>query len=199
MRIYTKTGDSGETSIIGGRVSKDDIRVEAYGTVDELNSFVGLIVAQLTGEQFADIKEDLEKIQHELFDCGGDLASISTRRQLKLTASAITYLEDRIDNFMEETPDLERFILPGGTEAAATVHIARTVTRRAERLVVTLMKTMEDIPEMPLKYLNRLSDYFFALARVINFRSNVADIEYIRSAKVFRTSKKGERNEREEN
>lgn len=79
MRIYTKTGDTGETSIIGGRVSKDDIRVEAYGTVDELNSVVGLIVAQLTGEQFADIKEDLEKIQHELFDCGGDLASISAK------------------------------------------------------------------------------------------------------------------------
>ncbi|MER2058155.1 MAG: cob(I)yrinic acid a,c-diamide adenosyltransferase [Niallia sp.] len=199
MRIYTKTGDKGETSIIGGRVSKDDIRVEAYGTVDELNSFVGLAVAQLVGEQFADIKEDLEKIQHELFDCGGDLASISARRQLKLTEDAIVYLEERIDAFMDETPDLERFILPGGIEAAATVHLARTVTRRAERLVVTLVKTNEDTPELPLKYLNRLSDYFFALARVINYRSNVADVEYVRSAKVFRTSKKGERNERKEN
>ncbi|SLL35357.1 ATP:cob(I)alamin adenosyltransferase [Mycobacteroides abscessus subsp. abscessus] len=199
MRIYTKTGDKGETSIIGGRVSKDDIRVEAYGTVDELNSFVGLAVAQLVGEQFADIKEDLEKIQHELFDCGGDLASISARRQLKLTDDAIAYLEERIDAFMDETPDLERFILPGGIEAAATVHLARTVTRRAERLVVTLVKTNEDTPELPLKYLNRLSDYFFALARVINYRSNVADVEYVRSAKVFRTSKKGERNERKEN
>ena len=199
MRIYTKTGDKGETSIIGGRVSKDDIRVEAYGTVDELNSFVGLAVAQLVGEQFADIKEDLEKIQHELFDCGGDLASISARRQLKLTEEAIAYLEERIDAFMEETPDLERFILPGGIEAAATVHLARTVTRRAERLVVTLVKTNEDTPELPLKYLNRLSDYFFALARVINYRSNVADVEYVRSAKVFRTSQKGERSERKEN
>ncbi|WP_400245166.1 cob(I)yrinic acid a,c-diamide adenosyltransferase [Niallia sp. JL1B1071] len=198
MRIYTKTGDKGETSIIGGRVLKDDIRVEAYGTVDELNSFVGLAVAQLVGEQFADIKEDLEKIQHELFDCGGDLASISARRQLKLTEDAIAYLEERIDVFMDETPDLERFILPGGIEAAATVHLARTVTRRAERLVVTLVKTNEDIPELPLKYLNRLSDYFFALARVINYRSNVADVEYVRSAKVFRTTKKGERNERKE-
>jgi len=198
MRIYTKTGDKGETSIIGGRVSKDDIRVEAYGTVDELNSFVGLAVAQLAGEQFADIKEDLEKIQHELFDCGGDLASISKRREWKLKEEAIAYLEERIDAFMEETPDLERFILPGGTEAAATVHLARTVTRRAERLVVTLVKTNEDIPELPLKYLNRLSDYFFALARVINYRSDVADVEYVRSAKVFRTTKKGERNERKE-
>lgn len=198
MRIYTKTGDKGETSIIGGRVAKDDIRVEAYGTVDELNSFVGLTVAQLVGEQFADIKEDLEKIQHELFDCGGDLASISSRRPLKLTEDALTYLEERIDAFMDETPNLERFILPGGTEAAATVHIARTVTRRAERLVVTLWKTNKDIPELPLKYLNRLSDYFFALARVINYRSNVADVEYVRSAKVFRTSKKDEQNERKE-
>ncbi|MBZ9534814.1 cob(I)yrinic acid a,c-diamide adenosyltransferase [Cytobacillus oceanisediminis] len=198
MRIYTKTGDKGETSIIGGRVAKDDIRVEAYGTVDELNSFVGLTVAQLDGEQFVDIKEDLEKIQHELFDCGGDLASVSSRRPLKLTEDAIYYLEERIDAFIEETPDLERFILPGGTEAAATVHIARTVTRRAERLVVTLGKTKEDISDLPLKYLNRLSDYFFALARVINYRSNVADVEYVRSAKVFRTSKKGEKNEGKE-
>jgi cob(I)alamin adenosyltransferase len=196
MRIYTKTGDKGETSIIGGRVAKDDIRVEAYGTVDELNSFVGLTVAQLEGEQFEDIKEDLERIQHELFDCGGDLASISSRRQLKLTEEAVIYLEERIDTFMEETPDLERFILPGGTEAAATVHIARTVTRRAERLVVSLMNTNENIPELPLRYLNRLSDYFFTLARVINYRSNVADVEYVRSAKVFRTSKREEGNER---
>lgn len=118
---------------------------------------------------------------------------------MKLTEDAIAYLEERIDAFMEETPDLERFILPGGIEAAATVHLARTVTRRAERLVVTLVKTNEDTPELPLKYLNRLSDYFFALARVINYRSNVADVEYVRSAKVFRTSKKGERNERKEN
>lgn len=198
MRIYTKTGDKGETSIIGGRVAKDDIRVEAYGTVDELNSFVGLTVAQLEGEQFGDIKEDLERIQHELFDCGGDLASILSRRKWKLREEAIIYLEKRIDMFMEETPDLERFILPGGTEAAATVHIARTVTRRAERLVVSLMKTNEDIPELPLRYLNRLSDYFFALARVINYRSDVADVEYVRSAKVFRTSKKEEGNERKE-
>jgi len=190
MRIYTKTGDKGQTSIIGGRVDKDDIRVEAYGTVDEVNSFVGLAISQLKSDIFKDIIEDLEKIQHELFDCGGDLASISEKRELKLKEDAISYLEERIDIFTEEAPPLERFILPGGTEAASTIHIARTVTRRAERLVVTLMKGSKDIPNLPLQYLNRLSDYFFALARVINYRSKVEDVEYVRSAKVFKTTKK---------
>lgn len=189
MRIYTKTGDKGQTSIIGGQVDKDDIRVEAYGTVDELNSFVGMAVAQLKGEIFQDIMEDLEKIQHELFDCGGDLASISEKRPLKLVEEAVYYLEKRIDTFMDETPALEKFILPGGSEAASTIHVARTITRRAERLVVTLMKADEQIPTLPLQYLNRLSDYFFALARVINYRSKVEDVEYIRSAKVFKSKK----------
>ncbi|KAB7668793.1 cob(I)yrinic acid a,c-diamide adenosyltransferase [Bacillus sp. B1-b2] len=195
MRIYTKTGDKGQTSIIGGRVDKDDIRVEAYGTVDELNSFVGMAVAQLKEELFQDLVEDLEKIQHELFDCGGDLASISERRPLKLVEEAVFYLEERIDLFMEETPALEKFILPGGTEAASTIHIARTITRRAERLVVTLMRANDQIPTLPLRYLNRLSDYFFALARVINYRSKVEDVEYVRSAKVFKSNKKASKNE----
>lgn len=195
MRIYTKTGDKGQTSIIGGRVDKDDIRVEAYGTVDELNSFVGMAVAQLKEELFQDLVEDLEKIQHELFDCGGDLASISERRPLKLVEEAVFYLEERIDLFMEEIPALEKFILPGGTEAASTIHIARTITRRAERLVVTLMRANDQIPTLPLRYLNRLSDYFFALARVINYRSKVEDVEYVRSAKVFKSNKKASKNE----
>ncbi|WP_445490585.1 cob(I)yrinic acid a,c-diamide adenosyltransferase [Niallia sp. 03133] len=186
MRIYTKTGDKGQTSIIGGRVDKDDIRVESYGTVDEANCFVGQAVTQLEGEVFADIILDLEKIQHELFDCGGDLANVLKDRPLKLTAQAVEYLEERIDQFIEEAPKLERFILPGGTPAASSIHLARTVTRRAERLVVSLKKADEHVSDIPLQYLNRLSDYFFALARVINYRSNVKDVEYIRSAKVFR-------------
>lgn len=197
MRIYTKTGDKGQTSIIGGRVDKDDIRVEAYGTVDEVNCFIGQAIAQLDGDVFQDIREDLEKIQHELFDCGGDLASISNKRELKLTDEAITYLENRIDLYIEETPELERFILPGGTHAAASIHIARTVTRRAERLVVSLMKQDEQVSSLSLQYLNRLSDYFFALARVINFRSDVGDVEYVRSAKVFRGGKRKEEDRHE--
>jgi len=195
MRIYTKTGDKGQTSIIGGRVDKDDIRVDSYGTVDEANCFVGQAIAQLAAEEFADIRNDLEKIQHELFDCGGDLANILPDHPVKLTKDSIVYLEKRIDQFMEETPPIERFILPGGHIAAASIHIARTVTRRAERLVVSLKKADENISDLSLQYLNRLSDYFFALARVINFRSQIGDIEYIRSAKVFRGGgRKGDTN-----
>ncbi|MDP4551642.1 cob(I)yrinic acid a,c-diamide adenosyltransferase [Alkalihalobacillus macyae] len=196
MRIYTRTGDEGKTSIIGGRVDKDDVRVEAYGTVDEVNGFVGQAIVELSelGEdKFSDIVEDLEKIQHELFDCGGDLANVSPKREVKLMEESITYLEGRIDEFIEEAPALERFILPGGSKPSATIHIARTITRRAERHVVKLAKEAENLPPVPMKYLNRLSDYFFALARVINFRLNVHDVEYARSAKVFRGGKrKGE-------
>ena len=192
MRIYTRTGDKGQTSIIGGRVDKDDVRVEAYGTVDEVNCFVGQAVTQLEPELFQDIRDDLEKIQHELFDCGGDLANVTKKREPKLTNEAIVYLEARIDAFIEEAPELERFILPGGSSGAATLHIARTVTRRAERLVVKLMKEDSGLSELPLQFLNRLSDYFFAVARVVNFRLGVKDVEYVRSAPVFREGKRKE-------
>ncbi|MGE8202937.1 cob(I)yrinic acid a,c-diamide adenosyltransferase [Heyndrickxia sp. NPDC080065] len=190
MRIYTRTGDKGQTSIIGGRVDKDDVRVQAYGTVDEVNCFVGQAMAELDPDQFADILEDLEKIQHELFDCGGDLATKSQKRPFKLEQEMIDYLEKKIDEYIESTPQLERFILPGGTKAAASIHIARTVTRRAERLVVSFAKEDDTVPPLAQRYLNRLSDYFFALARVINHRSGQKDVEYIRSAKVFREGKR---------
>ena len=192
MRIYTRTGDKGKTSIIGGRVDKDDTRVEAYGTVDEVNCFVGQAIQELDPQLFKDVLADLEKIQHELFDCGGDLANVTEKRELKLQQEMIEYLEKKIDEFTDEAPELERFILPGGTKPSASIHIARTVTRRAERLVVKLVKSDPKTPELALMYLNRLSDYFFALARVINFRLNVSDVEYVRSAKVFRDVKRKE-------
>ncbi|MEH7355662.1 cob(I)yrinic acid a,c-diamide adenosyltransferase [Neobacillus drentensis] len=190
MRIYTRTGDKGKTSIIGGRVDKDDIRVETYGTVDEVNCFVGQAIQELDQDIFMDVLNDLEKIQHELFDCGGDLANVSEKREIKLHQESIDYLEKKIDEYIEEAPELERFILPGGTKPSASIHIARTVTRRAERLVVKLLKADSKTPEIALQYLNRLSDYFFALARVINSRLNVRDVEYVRSAKVFRDGKR---------
>ena len=193
MKIYTRTGDKGQTSVIGGRLDKDDIRVESYGTVDEVNSYIGLAVTELDSEIFEDILVDLEKIQHELFDCGGDLATVSDKAPQKLTDEAITYLEERIDAFIVEAPELEKFILPGGTKAAATIHIARTVTRRAERLVVSLIKSGAAVSPLSLQYLNRLSDYFFAVARVINFRLGVKDVEYARSANVFRGGKRKEK------
>ncbi len=190
MRLYTKSGDKGKTSVIGGRVEKDDIRVEAYGTIDEVNSFVGKAISELDQDNFKDIVADLEKIQHELFDCGSELSNISNKREHKLTEEPITYLEEKIDELIDEAPELERFILPGGSDAAASIHIARTVTRRAERLIVSLMKKEEEVSPIPMKYVNRLSDYFFAVARVINARLNVPDVEYERSAKVFRGSNK---------
>ena len=197
MRIYTRTGDKGKTSIIGGRVDKDDTRVEAYGTVDEVNCFVGQAITELDQAIFKDVLLDLEKIQHELFDCGGDLANVTKKRERKLKEDSITYLENKIDEYSNETPELERFILPGGSKPSASIHIARTVTRRAERLVVKLLKADPSASEICLQYLNRLSDYFFALARVVNFRLNVKDVEYERSAKVFRNVKRKENSEDE--
>lgn len=193
MKIYTRTGDKGQTSVIGGRLDKDDIRVEAYGTIDEVNSFIGLAAAELDASLFQDILADLEKIQHELFDCGGDLATVSEKAPQKLTDEAITYLEERIDAFIDEAPELEKFILPGGSKAAAIIHIARTVSRRAERLVVSLIKSGAAVSPLSLQYVNRLSDYFFAAARVINYRLGVKDVEYIRSANVFKGGKRKEK------
>lgn len=193
MKIYTKTGDKGKTSLIGGRVAKDSLRVEAYGTMDELNSFVGKAMTELEPDKFTDLLEDLEAIQNELFDGGGDLSNVMKERHYKLTEASIEVLEQRIDKLMEEAPPLEKFILPGGSPASATLHIARTVARRAERRTVTLMNAEEDVPTTVVRYLNRLSDYFFVAARIVNARLNVADNEYVRSAKVFRTNDKDQK------
>lgn len=190
MAIYTRTGDKGMTGLIGARVSKDHLRVEAYGTTDELNSFIGKAMSELPEDVFGDLLEDLEGIQHELFDCGGDLANVTEKRESKLSPEAIDRLEKRIDELTEEAPELERFILPGGTDPAATLHIARTVARRAERQVVRLVNGGEDVPETALQYINRLSDYLFAAARIANFRLGRTDVEYARSARVFRNTKK---------
>lgn len=191
MRLYTRTGDEGKTSVIGGRLTKDDIRVEAYGTTDELNSFIGQAITQLDDDIFADIKAELTKIQHELFDCGTDLAMVKVTEERPYNAKEemVTFLEERIDEYIKEAPELERFILPGGAPAAATLHVCRTVTRRAERNVTTLYREADTNP-IVLKYLNRLSDYFFAIARVVNFRLNVQDVEYERSAIVFKEGKR---------
>ena len=186
MKIYTKTGDKGQTSLIGARTDKDAPRVEAYGTIDEVNSFIGKAMTELAPETYADLMVDLEEIQNELFDCGGDLADVRKEPNFKMTEEPVEVLEKRIDELMEEPPLLERFILPGGTPAAATLHIARTITRRAERQTVTLMRAGEEFPPVVQRYLNRLSDYLFAASRVVNSRAGVPDNEYVRSAKVFK-------------
>lgn len=188
MKLYTKTGDQGKTGLIGGRADKDDVRVEAYGTLDEANSFIGLAHANLRqhGELFQDVLSELIVIQHELFDCGGDLATVKPRKEGKLTEESVAALEHKMDIYIEEASPLTKFILPGGQEGAALLHVARTVVRRAERHIVTLAK-QEEIPAVTLIYVNRLSDYLFAAARIVNHRLGEADVEYERSADVFRS------------
>lgn len=178
MSIYTRTGDSGQTGLFGGgRVPKDDVRVAAYGAVDELNAVIGLAAA----EEPRDFEsEALESIQRDLFSIGGQLATPDPERVARAIAKAALN-EDRIpaferlmDRAEEEMGALASFVLPGGSLKAAHLHHARTVCRRAERAVVTLSHT-ESVPGQILAYLNRLSDLLFTLARLANYRSDVPD------------------------
>ncbi|MBB6633719.1 cob(I)yrinic acid a,c-diamide adenosyltransferase [Cohnella thailandensis] len=188
MKIYTRTGDKGTTSVIGARVSKDDARVEAYGTIDELNSLVGQAAAWLAergAEGGEELLGQLLEIQQELFDCGSDLSYADPKpEQLKVEAAMTARLEEWIDRLEEGLPPLQRFILPGGSPLAAQLHVCRTVCRRAERRTVT-MAASQACPEEVIRYLNRLSDYFFTAARHANSLLGAADVEYIRGANVF--------------
>ncbi|XID93253.1 cob(I)yrinic acid a,c-diamide adenosyltransferase [Paenibacillaceae bacterium WGS1546] len=189
MKIYTRTGDGGKTSVIGGRVRKDDVRVEAYGTIDELNGCVGLALSALTGERWEDLSERLTIVQHELFDCGSDLSYADPDpAKMKVSADMTARLESWIDEYGTQAPPIEKFILPGGSEASARLHVCRTVCRRAERRVVTL-SAEQPCPDEVRKYLNRLSDFFFVAARAANARLGAPDTEYERSAPVFRRRK----------
>jgi cob(I)alamin adenosyltransferase len=185
MKIYTKTGDKGMTKLVGSSsVAKDSDRVESYGTIDELNSWVGYIISQLEPEN-QPLKEELKQVQNFLFDVGTDLSTpLEAQRPFKLQAESITWLESRIDYFTAKSPDIDRFILPGGTPAASMVHVARTIARRGERLIVRLSWTAK-INEQVLVFVNRLSDYFYALARYLNVQANQSDVYYERGEKVF--------------
>ncbi|TCS95921.1 cob(I)yrinic acid a,c-diamide adenosyltransferase [Hazenella coriacea] len=185
MKIYTRTGDEGKTGVIGGRVHKDDIRVEAYGTVDELNAWVGEALLRMDPTSHSDLMQDLTEIQHQLFDAGGDLAQAGKQRHYKVTAEMVTQLENLIDQYDQECPPLERFILPGGSPSSVALHLCRVVARRAERCVVTLSREQETNDEVR-RYLNRLSDYFFTVARTVNARAQVPDVEYKRGGQVFK-------------
>ena len=166
-RIYTRTGDDGTTGLAdGSRRSKSDLRLESYGTVDELNSTVGLAVRAASGVH-PEISRLLESIQHDLFDLGADLATPGTEEGLRITAGQVSALEKSIDHINADLPALESFVLPGGNEPACWLHLARTVCRRAERLAVALAGTEELNPEV-IKYLNRLSDLLFVLSRAAN-------------------------------
>lgn len=184
MKLYTRTGDLGETSVIGGRVLKDDLRVEAYGTIDELNSFLGQSISEMNSERFNDMKQQLIQIQHELFDCGGDLAYARPDKQKAIAhEQLVARLELWIDQYETELEPITYFILPGGTRLASSLHVCRTVCRRAERRVVTLANR-EPINETVRTYLNRLSDLLFVMSRTANARVGVADVQYISGAEV---------------
>lgn len=178
MKIYTKTGDTGETSLFaGGRVPKSDLRVETYGTVDELNSYLGLARTHKLNE-----KSDqwLETIQNDLFRVGSDLATPLTANAdwlVRLGGEEVVPIEAAIDEMTEALPELKAFILPGGTPAAATLHVARTICRRAERLSV-LLYTEQTINPHIIPYLNRLSDFLFTLARWENHLAGENEIKW---------------------
>jgi len=183
MKLYTKTGDDGSTGLFGGvRVGKDSLRVEAYGTVDELNASLGLALAAPGLDAFRD---RLTAIQSRLFEVGADLATpytegedVSKRYVPRLDPAAITDLEQAIDEASGQVEAMKCFVLPGGCDLAARMHICRTVCRRAERLTVALAKE-EPVNEDVVVYLNRLSDLFFALSRLANKEAGVPDVPWI--------------------
>ena len=169
-KIYTRTGDDGSTGLGDGtRVPKDSARVEAYGTVDELNSMLGLLLSEVPGDA---LHAALTRIQHTLFDLGGELC-IPGRSVL--VEAQVTALEDLLDQLNADLAPLKEFILPGGTRAAALCHVARSVCRRAERRVYTLSRS-EAVAPASLKYLNRLSDLLFVMARALNHANGTPDV-----------------------
>ncbi|MDN6279518.1 MAG: cob(I)yrinic acid a,c-diamide adenosyltransferase [Psychroflexus sp.] len=186
MKIYTKTGDKGTTALFGGsRVPKNHIRIESYGTVDELNAHLGMLRDCQVNPQ---IKQDIELIQNKLFTLGSILATDPKKAKLKsgkdrlniprITAEDITYLEDRIDVMNESLPQMTHFVLPGGHKAVSQSHIARCVCRRAERNAAALY-AIESFDDEVLQYLNRLSDYIFVVSRKTADELDVKETQWI--------------------
>ena len=186
MKVYTKTGDGGTTALFGGtRVPKDHIRIESYGTVDELNSYIGLIRDQEMNQHY---KETLIEIQDRLFTVGAILATPIDKEIMKngekrlknlgIIETDIELLEKEIDTMEDALPQMTHFVLPGGHTTVSYCHVARCVCRRAERLSVHLSHE-EPIDEMAVKYLNRLSDYLFVLARKLSFDLNAEEVKWI--------------------
>ena len=191
MKIYTKTGDKGLTGLIDGkRIPKSDIRIIAYGSIDELNSYIGLSISLLSqhrnnndnnknNQSFSDIIITLNRIQNELFIIGSDLADpdLSKPTSLRVQSPMITVLENDIDNYEKELSPITYFILPGGSVESSTLHIARSITRRAETKVSKLL-LKDTINNLVLIYLNRLSDLLFVLSRTVNKRLQILDIAW---------------------
>ena len=176
-KVYTRTGDKGETSLVGGvRIKKSDIRLEAYGTVDELSAHLGMLVAMMKDGAERNL---IIRVQNNLFNVCTHLATDQSRTPLypsaHLADGEIELLEERIDQLMHRLPERQGFILPGGTPTAAQAHICRTVCRRAERRIAALAEVAQIGPEMQ-QYVNRLSDYLFVLAKIINFNEGKSEI-----------------------
>lgn len=180
IKIYTKTGDKGTTSLIGGtKVSKSHIRIESYGTVDELNSWIGVISDHTNDEQ---TKKILKEIQDRLFTIGSSLACDPEKEpKLKipdLHNTDVVYLENEIDRMNEKLEPMRAFILPGGSPSVSFAHVARCVCRRAERLCVAMTDENMEVEALVLQYLNRLSDYLFMLARYLGKLENAAEVQW---------------------
>ncbi len=169
MKIYTKTGDKGETSLVYGlRVSKRSARVEAYGTCDEANSMIGLGLSLMDGNEYDNVREWLFTIQTKLFHVGSELATPPGKKVgWPINEEDVEYLENAIDNMEKNLPELKNFILPGGSKAGSAFHVARTIARRAERSAVAV-QVEEELNPIVVKYLNRLSDFLFVVARYVN-------------------------------
>jgi cob(I)alamin adenosyltransferase len=194
MKIYTKTGDAGETGLFGGpRVRKDDPRIEAYGTVDELNAFLGLVRCEAASLP-AEIAATIERVQHELFAIGAELASSDPARHglALIRQPHVEALEGEIDALEARLPTLKEFILPGGSRGAALLHVARAVCRRAERQVVALAagRSAAFSPQI-VTYLNRLSDYLFVAARAANRSAGQAEIPWSKPQEAASAGKRG--------
>jgi len=179
MKIYTKTGDKGETSLLGGkRVRKDDLRIEAYGTIDELNSYMGLLSDQ---EACASFRDFIRGVQQELFTIGSLLAADPEKTEIKLpklSQSKILEIESSIDQLEQDLPPLKNFILPGGHPASSTAHVARCICRRSERRVVEMNAEIPLNPDI-LVYLNRLSDWLFVFSRYLLILTGNQEIPWI--------------------
>lgn len=179
MKIYTKTGDKGSTGLLGGtRVSKGHIRIDSYGTVDELNSYLGLLRDQ---EVLKEKSNELIQVQNTLFVIGSSLASDPEKSKVKipeLSDELVNMLEKSIDVMDSELPPMRNFVLPGGHQSVSFCHVSRCVCRRAERLV-TLLSESEQVDNLVLKYLNRLSDYLFVLSRWMTLKLNVEEVPWL--------------------
>ena len=180
-KVYTKTGDTGFTSLVGGkRVSKTNTRIEAYGTIDELNSFVACLLDEIENRED---REFLSRIQYNLFTIGGYLATEDNRNTCQLSQEEIEILEKEIDTIDELIPPLKCFILPGGSKGNSLAHVCRTICRRSERCIYKIIEQEEVIASEVLKYMNRLSDYFFLLARKQSFVDSMDEIVWNKPCK----------------